>query len=133
MKLTEVKCAVCGVTFLAGKSKAMYCSNRCAKRAAREREKQRKVVVIDGVKVKLYTRICLCCGETFHTNTHNVQYCSDECRKTMTRMGKEQEQINQEIVTVRKPSTLVPLAVEARKRGISYGKLQAMKYMEGDK
>ena len=130
MKLTEKQCVVCGVTFLAGKSKALYCSKRCAKRAARERERQRKVVVVDGVKQKMYTKICQCCGQSFVSNTYRVHYCSDACRKIMAQKGKEREQINEEVVRVRKQSTIVPLAIEARKQGTSYGKLQAKKYME---
>lgn len=133
MKLIEKTCVVCGETFLAGKSQARYCSNRCAKKAAREREKQRKIVVVDGVKLKVYTKVCQCCGETFTSNAYQVQYCSDKCRKIMLNKGKELEQINTEYVRIRKPSTLIPLSVEARKQGISYGKLQAMRYLEGQK
>lgn len=77
---------------------------------------------------------CAVCGEIFVSDTWNASICSDECRKLRNRqrMAKEREAIKQgsEIYDARKKppkfkSTMRQLtndAIEANKRGMSYGK-----------
>lgn len=62
-------------------------------------------------------------------------YCSDECRDAVS-TGEVVPQFESipsaEVVqrVVKKKSTLVAMAVEARRRGTSYGKLMAQRMME---
>lgn len=77
---------------------------------------------------------CVVCGEIFISDTWNASICSDECRKVRNRerMARERAELKEgsEIYDARKKPTkfvstmkqLTKDAIEANKRGITYGK-----------
>ena len=78
---------------------------------------------------------CMVCGEIFTSDSWNASICSDECRKVRNRerMARERAELKEgsEIYDGRRKkvekhiSTMKQLtndAIEARKRGITYGK-----------
>lgn len=95
--------------------------------------------------------VCKVCGKVFLSHIWNAQICSDECRRAMQikqnreRRAEErerlrQERLNQPIIDNRTKqveklkSTMAQLtidAIEAHKRGMSYGKYIA--YEKGTK
>lgn len=77
---------------------------------------------------------CMVCGEIFISDSWNASICSDECRKVRNRerMARERAELKEgsEIYDARKKPTkfvstmkqLTKDAIEANKRGITYGK-----------
>ena len=77
---------------------------------------------------------CMVCGKFFVSDTWNASICSDECRKVRNRerMARERAELKEgsEIYDARKKPTkfvstmkqLTKDAIEANKRGITYGK-----------
>lgn len=77
---------------------------------------------------------CVVCGEIFMSDSWNASICSDECRKVRNRerMARERAELKEgsEIYDARRKPTkfvstmkqLTADAIEANKRGITYGK-----------
>lgn len=77
---------------------------------------------------------CVVCGKVFITDTWNASICSDECRKIRNRqrVARERAELKEgaEIYDARRKPTkfvstmkqLTADAIEANKRGITYGK-----------
>ncbi len=66
---TKMMCAVCSEEFIAMRSDAMYCSNKC---------KQRKKYA--DKRQSYFSKPCRRCGIEIFTNDKRVLYCSVECR-----------------------------------------------------
>lgn len=77
---------------------------------------------------------CLVCGEIFTSDSWNASICSDKCRtiRNRQRMARERAELKEGVEIYdarRKPAKFVSTmkqltndAVEARKRGMTYGK-----------
>lgn len=77
---------------------------------------------------------CMVCGEIFTSDSWNASICSDECRKIRNRqrVARERAELKEgaEIYDARRKPTkfvstmkqLTADAIEANKRGITYGK-----------
>lgn len=63
-------CECCGNEFIAKRSDARFCSDKCRKKFKRAEQKQ-------TVKI-----VCIICGNEFVQRHGNQQYCSDECSET---------------------------------------------------
>ena len=78
------------------------------------------------------TKICKWCGKEF-VSTGKEQICSDECRKESYKAYKQRynraRYQKQRLKDSKKESNLNEKVEEANKRGISYGQLQAEKYI----
>lgn len=70
-----MKCAVCGADFELTRPDRLYCSERCAKRAykIKERDKARKWL-------QAQERTCPVCGKKFTPNRRDQKYCSKKCQ-----------------------------------------------------
>jgi len=66
---TEMMCEVCSATFIARRSDAMYCSNKCKQRRKNTDKRQ-----------AFFSKPCRNCGIEIFTNAKRVLYCSIECR-----------------------------------------------------
>lgn len=122
-KYPIVSCAICGKPFRKGKIRN-YCSDECRNEGNKrnnhrywEESKQKKEVK------------CGVCGKTFTPPTTRYKYCSDECRKiaaaNQTRISQGRKQKPK-----KDPLILSRINQEARDKGLTYGQLQAQKYME---
>ena len=91
---------------------------------------------------------CVMCGKTFLTNSWNASLCSDECRREKQvnnsrqarQRAREEMKEGAQIYDGRKRRTqkfistmnqLTNDAVEARKRGMTYGRYIALKNSKG--
>ncbi|WP_206460224.1 hypothetical protein [Anaerovorax sp. IOR16] len=68
---------------------------------------------------------CPVCGLKFNTRQNGVIYCSTEC-KIKNRQKRDREKCSSK----KQKSNLVELNAQAREMGLTYGKLQAMKYAQ---
>ena len=97
------------------------------------------------VLLSVNQRTCPICGTSFVRHKKNQKYCCGECSEAGRLQSiadkreterKEKEQKAKAVVAEpkekeqKKGSQLNTLAREARSRGMSYGQLQAMKYMQ---
>lgn len=108
-----------------------------------------------------YEKICEICGKPFTAGKHNAKYCCKECKHIANkaterrnwhkhkdrynatrkenereRKRKKRDQENDDVSAPSKEkrkSRIVELQQEAIRCGISYGKLQAMKYLEEER
>lgn len=88
-----------------------------------------------------YEKICEICGTHFVASKSNAKYCCKECKRTANRAAnrrkwdrhKEEYKVKEKMKKRARKSNLVELQREANRLGISYGKLQAMKYLEEEK
>ena len=88
-RLKKRVCKVCGVTFQAQKSNAVFCSPKCKSTDQRNRNKavqngltieQARVTILTPELIKVSKdRICKVCGTTFQGNK-NAVFCSDACK-----------------------------------------------------
>ena len=125
-----IKCAMCGEEFVSRHRLRMYCSDECRIKADRLK-RNKEVTCTCGKKFigfgkycsstcraknrKVYVGIktCRICGMTFYGKA-NTRLC-DECKKKPKK---------------KKGDPIIDKAVEARKKGMSYGQLVALEYME---
>lgn len=73
------------------------------------------------------TKNCALCGKPFTAVTANSKYCSNKCYRTMNRemsASWKKEQVTKPKKR-KKDKTIVDLAVEARKAGMTYGQYVA--------
>ena len=132
--MAEYCCSWCGKKFLR-KTCEIYCSDEC--RAAGEKARKRawsrtnywkndEPPIVDG----LYQRTCIQCGKTFLSEDYRPRICSEECRRARYNYLKAKR--NGSAVPKERPqNTIVEVAVEARKSGISYGQMMARRYENG--
>lgn len=66
---------------------------------------------------------CKVCGKEFITTCHNKAYCSEECSVD----GKRADDRMRRLKRKKKSNSLVEIAVEARKHGMTYGQYVAWK------
>ena len=88
--------------------------------------------------MKEYNKVCAVCGKDFIAHSHTSKICSDACRRVRAKecrlaheekCAKEAEKARMKKKKKGKP--LVDMAVEARKRGMTYG--QYVAYLECEK
>lgn len=76
------------------------------------------------------SRVCPVCGKQFVAFTKR-KYCSDECsKKAQMEKARAISQSNTNQKNKKHVSQLTELNREARAKGMSYGQLQAQRYME---
>ena len=83
------------------------------------------------------TKVCLYCGEPFLAEMTHQKYCSDKCcyeqQKATARGRRDEIREARKAREAKKKKKRVPQLIElereARTKGISYGQLQAQKYM----
>ena len=124
-------CSWCGEEF-DRKGREHFCSEECRRAAElnRKRESSRAYYWKDknrGYRDGMYECTCLHCGKSFWAKDYRERLCSDECRKARKAYIKAMSLGRQTKVPRKNGKSLTDMAVEARKRGISYGKLMAMK------
>ena len=113
------ECKHCGKVFDEGHTTRLYCSRECYDVVNRER-----------AKIKCNERIekaCEFCGTTFIKTRYSRKiYCSEQCRKAVLKS----EKITNNKKAAYKGKSVVELAVEARKLGMSYGQYVAQMEMQ---
>jgi ferredoxin len=78
--MNELVCVVCGERFIAKRSDAMYCSEKCKHFIENENVKTKRAAT--DWKAILQPKKCEFCGNDFIPNKHNyawVKYCSQKC------------------------------------------------------
>lgn len=117
-KYPIVTCIICGKEFERTRDKQIMCSETC----------RRKKVSLDRKNQPKHEKKCAMCGKFFMATSSNNKYCSDEC--------KEQGKYDSEVRKGRRkrnpkkdPLILSRLNQEARSQGLTYGQLQAQKYI----
>lgn len=136
-KTYKKKCAICGEEFESEKSYALFCSLTCQLLAKRRRERLRR-----DPKAKSYILKCTMCGSLFETHDSRRKYCN-KCKKEAEEAeGKilhaHEDMIEHEEERLLERAkqrgaeykTLTEKNAEARAKGLSYGQLQALKYIE---
>ena len=73
--------------------------------------------------MKKIDKVCRTCGKAFVATCHNKAYCSQEC---LVDARRERERL-QRMKHKKQSSSLIDIAVEARKHGMSYGQYVAWK------
>ena len=124
---TIAVCQICNEKFVRSARGQKFCSRACSSKSARMKE----------------YGVCKCgvCGKEYMKRYVQQSYCSIECRKVkqketgrawaLAQRNKKKAEKVEEIV-IEKPKhvdTTAEILAEARRRGVSYGKMQAMKYM----
>lgn len=78
------------------------------------------------------TRKCVICGTSYKPKNYNAKYCSDVCKTTAWyQMNREYKRMKKEVDENKHNSrktrqkSLVDLAVESKKAGMSYGEYVA--------
>ena len=68
-------------------------------------------------------KVCKICGNDFISTCHNKAYCSEDCmihgRRNLERLRKMKRK--------KQSNSVVDIAIEARKHGMSYGQYVALK------
>lgn len=122
----EKYCSICGKPFRYGKMRN-YCSVECrdkGNKANNRRYWEEKKEKQERKEIK-----CGVCGKTFTPPNGRYKYCSDECRKIAA--AEQMRTINTGKRKPKKdPLVLSKLNQEARSKGLTYGQLQAQKYMQ---
>ncbi|WP_312093434.1 hypothetical protein [Aminipila sp.] len=80
----------------------------------------------------MQTRICIVCGKEFEPNHHNTKCCSPVCRKKR-KQERDKDCWYHEKTVIRMPKPNKELdkkEMQARKMGLSYGQMQALKYAQ---
>lgn len=131
-KFPEKICPVCGKVFK--DNSRTFCSPECNHKHAKERAKELQSMPVEAE--------CFVCGKPFTKRRYSERTtCSNECNKILrtsrikdswdARMPTpEQKNDVASRKNKKKKSQLNKLVKEANKRGISYGQLQAQKYLE---
>ena len=80
------------------------------------------------------TKICKWCGRKFATHTKQRRYCSEECYKASVSMkSREYHAARRKRKKERKAAIgngIDAVGREARRKGTTYGKLMAQKYID---
>lgn len=118
------KCPVCGKEFERTNSRKVYCCRRCKEKARRTRKNK--------TAENNETKICIVCGKEFETNQPKTVCCSPECKyerqKELSRENAAKKRMAKLEAEKKKRGFAIKTA-EARRLGISYGMLQAERYL----
>ena len=113
-----IACPICGKEFRKNGTHK-YCSEEC-------KVKARKIAYREKYEMEFkaagYTK-CKYCGKPFKPLSGKYKYCSDECRKKAHSKAKTRK-------PRKDPLALSRINREARSQGLTYGQLQAQKYIE---
>jgi hypothetical protein len=120
-------CKVCGEEM--GSKKTAYCSKECAAEGNRMNSRR-----YTSLKQKQYeTRVCKMCGKKFQANKgQTTNCCSKQClaeQVSITSKGRIKYERDYEPYIMRE-SHIDEINAEALNKGLSYGQLQAQKYIE---
>lgn len=76
--------------------------------------------------------VCAECGKTFEYlyNKYPIKYCSDECRQNAKRKYFKEYRHAQ---PTKRSEQLEKFERQARTQGLTYGQLQAMKWLEAER
>lgn len=138
----KAKCAYCGKEFETNLSHQKYCSAACAYEQKLKPENRSSSDYLEAIKKREKTSSCMWCGKAIESSTSRKNlFCSEKCRieranymkwRRYSKVGipidepAPRKRPKNEYKAVGK--TLNELVAEARKHGISYGKLMT-KYM----
>ncbi len=75
-------------------------------------------------------RVCEHCGKKYNTTRKTQRYCCEDCRKKHRDYSGKKKTVRRKKAVKGVNSELVNDAVEARKRGMSYGRYQGWKLCE---
>lgn len=118
------KCPVCGKEFEALSAAKVYCSRKCKETAYRKRKNETAAFS--------ETRKCTVCGKEFEAHQPQTVCCSPECKyerqKELSRENAAKKRMAKEEAEKKKQGFAIKTA-EARRLGISYGMLQAERYL----
>lgn len=127
-------CAVCGTMFTPKNKVQKYCSDACARKAARgnqRRYEQRRAATYKAKPPEERTKVCPVCGKTFIAERESKVYCSNECLIKHSRDAREYG-----VVALEKPYTkhkakyeshIEDINATAKAHGMTYGQWQAQK------
>lgn len=118
-----MKCGICGKDFVQSHGKAKYCSDECKKKAhainAYECDQRRKA--------RFVKRECVICGKEFWVSAKStVRTCGKTCWQSRF-LGLGEEKIESKPKHI---SQIDDINREALNSGMSYGQMQAKKYLE---
>lgn len=125
---TVTACAYCGKVFTRRSKGQKFCGVACSAHSATRIQKN------------YGTDHCKLCGAEYTKTSGNQRYCSDGCKEKARKAQEAEWRMTHKTVCVpkveeEKPEpvkhidTTAEILAEARKRGISYGKMQGMRYM----
>lgn len=142
-------CAYCDEPFITSRKKK-YCSDDCAKKAARAASyaaynsvlnKDRELIdtLLASKKPKEIPKnkkikelVCAFCDTTFYS-TRLKKYCCSECRlqaNGKAPVEKYEQNILKKSPTTRPKETLAEAVAKARELGLTYGKYISLQYLE---
>lgn len=111
------KCVACGKEFATNHQSKEVCSDECA--VIRNRRKANRTI----------TDICAICGQPYSKPVFSRrQTCGGECKRELSRAKQTKTQYMQP--RERKPSGVAEKEAKARAKGLSYGQLQAQRFLE---
>lgn len=122
-KYPIVTCIICGKEFERTRQKQTMCSEECRRKKV-SLDKKNKRELEKATKQKK----CEICGKTFLATSNGSKYCSEECKNygrylSDLRKGKCKRKPKKD------PLILPRKNQEARSQGLTYGQLQAQKYI----
>ena len=117
-------CPICGEP-VRRINKQIYCSDKCRDKAQNLKKQAHR----SEQKTEIVKK-CPMCGSVFFPPSNRWIYCSDECKKLavanqVTYKGKGGKRKPK-----KDPTILTRLNQEARSKGLTYGQLQAQKYIK---
>ena len=111
------KCVVCGKEFATNHQSKEVCSDECT--VIRNRRTANRTI----------TDICAICGQPYSKPVFSRrQTCGWECKRELSREKQKKAQYVQSRKI--KPSGVVEKEAKARAKGLSYGQLQAQRFLE---
>lgn len=117
-------CPICGkLTRREGNKK--YCSEECRKKGAAELNSKYYYEQKGELKKK-----CLVCDKIFYPPNNRYKYCCEECRRIAAANTTAVRGYGGKRKPKKDPMALARLNQEARSKNLSYGQLQAQKYIE---
>lgn len=109
-------CKACGKLFKPTVEFRNYCSPKC-----------------QASTIKVGRETCIICGTPLIGRNAQTIYCSKQCSYIAKRRLTNSKYDKPEISEIRRVSQVDGINTQARDKGVSYGQLQALKYMETHK
>ena len=85
---------------------------------------------------RIFVKNCQLCCKTFETTENNQKFCSPECVKAYRKEYWRERSFKKKHMQNKDGNSekhLVSTMTEAKEKGMSYGQLQAMRYLESIK
>lgn len=101
------------------------------------RQRQCMKCLTEGLNRRVIGAVCVVCGKRYIRHRSAQKYCSPECRKAAEKEQAEARRENairsgkvaRQMAKIRRKSQIDQKVAEAATEGISYGELQARRYL----